>query len=92
VNEPPIAISPAQRGREKATNKPDNASTWMLKCLAISVPPVILEDMFRTHSHLAFAVGIVGGALIQHLIPPRRHLFLVLGLASAAAFLNAILL
>src|SRR5712664_226475 len=57
-----------------------------VRCLTVSLPPVVLEHIFPTHAHLTFGVGIVAGVLIQHFIPPRgrwRQLYVLLALAIA---------
>jgi hypothetical protein len=64
---------------------------WLLKILAIAVPPVILEHILPRCPHLAFALGILGGVLLQHFIPPSgsaRQLSLLFAAATALAFLN----
>lgn len=64
---------------------------WLLKILAIAVPPVILEHIVTRYPHLAFALGIVGGILLQHFIPPRgsvRQLCVLVVVATALAVVN----
>ncbi len=76
------------------TDNPTSSSAWLSKSLTVAVPPVVLEHIFPSHPHLTFGIGITGGVIFQHFIPPRgrsRYLFILLALAVAAAFLNATL-
>ncbi len=76
------------------TDKPNSDSAWFYKILIMALSPVVLEHIFKGHQRLTFGIGIVGGVLIQHFIPPlgrTRHLYLLLGFSLALALLNALL-
>jgi hypothetical protein len=52
-----------------------------VKVLALVLPSIIASEVFRTHSKVAFGVGLLVGSFLWYLIPPRgkiRQLFILI--------------
>jgi hypothetical protein len=63
---------------------------WFYKALTIGLAPVILERVFPGHAHMSFALGSLGGVILQHFLPPQgrpRHLLILLALALGCSIL-----
>jgi hypothetical protein len=49
----------------------------LLKLSVLSLPGTLLPLLRPTHSHLAFGLALILGALLQAIIPPRRKGFII---------------
>ena len=64
--------------------KPDNISV-IFKIVLFVLPPTLAEQ-FNPHGHKLYSISLIGGTLLQALVPPHKYRFWwILGFGIAAA-------
>jgi hypothetical protein len=57
--------------------------TW--KGLALGLSASLLPNLFPSHRTVAFGIGLIGGMMAFHFLPPRgRHFWFMLAVGAAA--------